>query len=303
MDVLSQIIALLRPQALLWKVVEAHGDWALRFPGDDHVVFGQVIAGACRLELPGREAMSVCHGDFLLMTAPTPWVLRSEGGADPLDFETVHAGSSASVTSVGDPDDGPVTRFIAGHFELSPANADLLGRLLPSVIHIRSTEVAATRVGRLLAVIGDEATDRRPGRSLILDRLLEVMLVEALRHETGAPGGVRGELLAGLSDPKIGPALREMHGDVRRAWTVAELAASVAMSRAAFAERFSRTVGMAPIDYLLHWRMALAKDMLRSSDAPLLQIAETIGYRSASAFSTAFRRIVGHPPARYRLDE
>lgn len=94
-----------------------------------------------------------------------------------------------------------------------------------------------------------------------------------------------------------------MHGDVRRAWTVAELAASVAMSRAAFAERFSRTVGRAPIDYLLHWRMALAKDTLPSSEAPLSEIAERVGYRSASAFSTAFSRIVGHPPARYRLDE
>lgn len=303
MDVLSQTITLLRPQALLWKVVEAHGDWALSFPGDDHVVFGQVIAGACRLELPGCDPLAACSGDFLLMTAPASWVLRGDGDADPLDFETLHAGSSASVTSVGDPNDGPVTQFIAGHFEFGPANADLLGSLLPSVIHIQSTEVAATRVGRLLASIGDEATDRRPGRSLILDRLLEVMLVEALRHETGVPGRVRGELLAGLSDPKIGPALREMHGDVRRAWTVAELAGSVGMSRAAFAERFTRIVGMAPIDYLLHWRMALAKDALRSSDAPLLQIAETIGYRSASAFSTAFHRIVGHPPARYRFDE
>ena len=100
MDVLSQIIALLQPQALLWKVVEAHGDWALRFPGDDHVVFGQVIAGACRLELSGRPPLPACSGDFLLMTAPASWVLRGDGDADPLDFEAVQAGSSATPRSI-----------------------------------------------------------------------------------------------------------------------------------------------------------------------------------------------------------
>jgi len=301
MDVLSQIIALLRPQALLWKIVEAHGDWALRFPDEDYVVFGQVISGTCLLELQCREPMALHSGDFLLMTAPASWILRNGQNGDPLDFDSVYAGPSQAVISVGATEDARVTRFIAGHFDFAPTHPDLLARHVPAVIHIRSTDVAASRVGHLLALIGDEATSERPGRSLILDRLLEVMLVESLRHESGVSRGLQGNLLAGLADPKIAPALREMHGDVRRQWTVGMLAKHAGMSRAAFAERFTRTVGMAPINYLLHWRIALAKDALRSSNLALSEIAAIVGYQSVSAFSTAFSRLVGHPPARYRL--
>lgn len=300
MDVLSQIIALLRPQALLWKIVEAHGDWALRFPDEDYVVFGQVISGACQLELQNREPMPLLSGDFLLMTAPSSWILRNDPDADPLDFESVYAGPSQAMTLVGVPEDARVTRFIAGHFDFASTHPELLARHVPAVIHIRSTDVAASRVGHLLALIGDEATSQRPGRSLILDRLLEVMLVESLRHESGVSLGLQGNLLAGLADPKVAQALREMHGDVRRQWTVGMLAKHVGMSRAAFAARFTQTVGIAPIDYLLRWRIALAKDALRSSKLTLAEIAAMIGYQSASAFSTAFSRIVGDPPARYR---
>lgn len=284
----------------MWKIVEAHGDWALRFPDEDNVVFGQVISGACQLELQNRQPIALHSGDFLLMTAPSSWILRNGRDVDPLNFDSVYAGPSQAVTLVGVPEDVPVTRFIAGHFNFAPAHPDLLARHVPGVIHIRSTDVAASRVGHLLALIGDEATSQRPGRSLILGRLVEVMLVEALRHESSVPERLQGDLLAGLADPKIAPALREMHGDVRRHWTVGTLAKQVGMSRAAFAARFTRTVGMAPIDYLLRWRIALAKDALRSSNLALAEIAAMVCYQSVSAFSTAFSRIAGYPPARYR---
>jgi len=105
-------------------------------------------------------------------------------------------------------------------------------------------------------------------------------------------------MLAGLRDPQIAPALRVLHADIRRPWTVADLAAAAGASRSVFAERFARVVGASPIDYLLHWRMALAKDGLRAGRR-LADVAFASGYNSASAFSTAFSRTVGCPPARY----
>jgi AraC-like DNA-binding protein len=106
-------------------------------------------------------------------------------------------------------------------------------------------------------------------------------------------------LVAGLGNRHVAAALRAMHGDVRRCWTVAQLASVAGISRSVFADRFSRVVGMSPMHYLLHWRMALAKDALRAGTSPLAQVAFACGYQSVSAFSTAFSRIVGCSPAKY----
>jgi transcriptional regulator GlxA family with amidase domain len=139
--------------------------------------------------------------------------------------------------------------------------------------------------------------DTRPGRELVLSRLVEVMLVEALRSTAGeaTPPG----LLRGLADPRLAPALRQLHRHPGRSWTVPELAKTAALSRSSFFERFTRTVGMPPMEYLLAWRMALAKDLLRRQDVGLEEVAERIGYGSASNFSTAFSRHVGQAPSRY----
>ena len=105
--------------------------------------------------------------------------------------------------------------------------------------------------------------------------------------------------MAGLADPALARSLREIHVDVARGWTVAELAQAAYMSRAVFAERFARTVGMPPMQYLLEWRMAIAKDLLRSERPPLAQLAGRVGYQSASAFSTAFTRLTGCSPSEF----
>jgi AraC-like DNA-binding protein len=150
----------------------------------------------------------------------------------------------------------------------------------------------------VLDLIDEESAADRPGRDLVLARLLEVMLVEAIRHDAAGVAEAGQGLVAGLRDPQIAQALRALHADIRRPWTVAALAEVAGVSRSVFAERFARVVGAPPIDYLLHWRMALAKDGLRAGRR-LAEVAFAIGYTSASAFSTAFSRTVGCPPGRY----
>lgn len=136
---------------------------------------------------------------------------------------------------------------------------------------------------------------------LILARLLEVLLIEALRSVAGtaaSPG-----LLRGLADERLAPAIRRMHENPTRPWTVAQLAKEAALSRSAFFARFKRALGVAPMEYLLAWRMALAKKLLQQKEGGIGEVAERVGYSSASAFSVAFSRHVGQPPTRYAREE
>ena len=150
---------------------------------------------------------------------------------------------------------------------------------------------------QLVRMLGDEAARAEVGRDLILERLAEILLIEALRAapaRTAAPG-----LLRGLTDPRIAAALRDLHGDIACRWTIPDLARAAGMSRSAFFERFTRLVGMQPMTYLATWRMAVAKDLLRQGGIGLEEVAARVGYGSASAFSTAFSRHSGRPPGRF----
>ena len=131
----------------------------------------------------------------------------------------------------------------------------------------------------------------------MLRRLVEVLLIEALRSTSGdgAPPG----LLRGLADARIAPAIRQMHAQLDRSWTVAQLAKTAALSRSIFFERFTQTVGVAPMEYLLSWRMEIAKDLLRHDELTVAEVAERVGYGSTSAFSVAFSKRVGQAPSEY----
>ena len=188
---------------------------------------------------------------------------------------------------------------MAGNFGFEAANRHLISTLMLPIVQVRGNEIAAGRLGALLAALGEEALAERPGRSLVLDRLLEVMLIEALRYRPADIGDGGQGLLAGLADPKIGRALRIMHADTKRPWTLVALAREVGMSRSALASRFTQIVGIPPIEYLANWRMTLAKNALASADVPMTEIAEMAGYQSVSAFSTAFKRETGLSPTLY----
>ncbi|HEX3523347.1 MAG TPA: AraC family transcriptional regulator, partial [Stellaceae bacterium] len=167
-------------------------------------------------------------------------------------------------------------------------------------VHIQASDPAAGRLKRTIDAIIEEALADRPGRDLVVDRLIEVLLVEALRFRSEGVDAIgRPGLLVGLADPLLARALRRLHGDVAHAWSVEELAREAGLSRSVFSERFVQKVGVPPMQYLIEWRMALAKAMLQRDAPPLEAVAAAIGYQSASAFSTAFRREVGSPPSHF----
>ncbi len=301
MDPLTQTVALLQPRGLLWKQMDATGDWAVRFPAADGVVFCLVGQGGCVFQTATAAPRRLSEGDFLLMTRPSEWTLGRDEGSAPSEFHEVYAGPGAQTTYLGDGRGGQATRIFGGRFGFEDANAGLLEGLLPALVIVSSSDDSAVRLRRVLDLLGDEASSDRPGRSIVVERLLELMLIEAIRHTSSPSEDDRRSLLAGLADPQIAMALAALHAEVQRSWTVEQLASVAGMSRSAFAERFSRILGLPPIDYLLRWRMALAKDALRRGRGRLAEVAFSCGYQSVSAFSTAFTRTVGCPPSQYAV--
>lgn len=276
-------------------MIAVHEPWAIKFPAVEAVVFGQMIEGTCALER-GEVRLTLQPGDFMMMACPPEWFMRSSPEVEPLGLKALFA--DPRVLQGCDPTT-PVARFLAGHFLFAEPNADHIADLLSPIVHIRAADVTAHRLGRLLSLLDDEATSDRPGRSLALDRLLEVILIESLRHRASHVKDMRPGLLAGLADPRISCALRALHMEPSRTWTVAHLAREAGMSRAAFAARFARIVGVSPIGYLSAWRISLAKAALVSGKRPLIEVAEIAGYGSVSAFSTAFSRATGLSPTTY----
>jgi AraC-like DNA-binding protein len=292
-DPLADVVALLQPSAQLSKLATGAGAWRVRREESGQPFYCVLLDGTCRLAVDGAEPMVLHAGDFVLIPAVRGFTMSSLEEAGPGDFDaetvTVHPGE----TRHGNPDGLPEVRLLVGHFAFGSPDAALLVSLLPRLAHVRDE----WRLASIVQLVTDEARAARPARETILARLLEVLLVEALRS-TATPSAPHG-LLRGLGDERLAGALRRLHADPARPWTVEELAQEAALSRSAFFNRFRRAMGVAPMEYLLAWRMALAKSLLRRGQGGVQEIAGRVGYGSASAFSTAFTRFVGLPPSRY----
>ena len=200
--------------------------------------------------------------------------------------------------------DSPVTLH-GGRFVFDTANEDLLTGMLPSLVHVAAGDTSSWRVRSLLKMNETESLQPGPGSEFIIGRLMELILVEILRSEALRVNPKHNQehtgLLAGLADPVTARALSAMHTDVAHGWTVSTLARLCGVSRSTFATRFRKIVGTGPIEYLLHWRMVLAKDELRRATRSIGEIALAIGFQSSSAFSTAFTRAVGCSPKRFAV--
>ena len=292
-DPLAEVITLLKPRAVFSKVIGGAGSWAVRYPKFGEPSFCAMLDGECILAVDGLEPALLKAGDFVLLPATPGFTLLSTAAAVPVLMDPASAQAGEGEVRHGRQDGPAETRMLGGYFAFESPDAALLVSLLPTLLHIQGVE----RLRQLVQMVREESLELRSGRELVLGRLVEILLVEALRstsaHDT-TPG-----LLRGLADARLGAAMRHMHADPAHPWTVGELAEKAALSRSAFFERFSRGVGLAPMAYLLAWRMALAKNLLRQNKFALAEIAERIGYGSASSFSTAFSRHVGIAPSAY----
>jgi AraC-like DNA-binding protein len=290
-DPLAEIVLLLQPSALFSKTVVGAGSWRITPPDNQEPFYGVILEGGCQLTVDGQEMIRVEAGDFVLL--PAARHLRVASREPPAEGEdSPHLALGNGEFRVG-AQSGPIdVRMLIGYCSFASPDADLLVPLLPQLVHIR----CAGRLAQLVTLVREESRGQLPARDVVLSRLLEVLLIEALRLTTGA---MSQGLARGLADLRISHAIRAMHERPSQSWTMADLAREAALSRSTFFERFKRTVGVAPMAYLLAWRMALAKQLLRKNESGLAEIAERVGYRSASAFSVAFTRSAGQSPAHY----
>jgi len=295
-DPLAEVVALLQPTTPYSKIVEGAGQWRVRRADLDQPFYCAMLDGACRLMVDGQAAVTLEAGDFVLIPAARGFATTSLVPPPSENVEDLPFALGPGAFRLGERDAAPDVRFVVGHCAFGSPDAALLVSLLPQLLHVRES-CGQGRLATLVQLVRDESRAQRPAREVILARLLEVLFIEALR--AGAAIGASPGLLRGLADARLAAALRSMHEAPARSWTVAELAKEAALSRSGFFERFSRAVGTAPMEYLLAWRMALAKDLLRRGAGGIAEVAARVGYSSASTFSVAFARHVGVPPARY----
>ncbi|NIZ90940.1 AraC family transcriptional regulator [Kineosporiaceae bacterium B12] len=297
-DPIAGAIGLLRPRAVVEAGLHAAGPWALRFEPFPHVRLGIVVRGGCWLAMEGHEPVRLQEGDFYLLGDPPPYVLASSLTEQPHAAAALWDDAVDGAVRIG-PRAQEDTYLCGGHFAFDDTNAAMLLDVLPPLVHVRAADPRGRLLAHLSELLVSEVDADAVGGSLVLDHLAQIMLVHMLRAHADQAGRPAG-WLAALGADGVGAALRAMHADVAHRWTLHELAGISHMSRSAFAAAFKDQVGTAPLDYLIQWRMSLARDVLRRGTRPISELASATGYESESAFSTAFRRVVGTSPRHFR---
>ncbi len=243
-----------------------------------------------------EAAVRIQTGDCFLLPKGLPFTLASDLALPPADASTVFPplrdGGVRCYNGGGD------FLSVGGLFALSGGSADVLLGMLPPIVHLRDE---ADKAGLRWCIEGmrQELRNPQPGGALVAQQLATMMLVQALRLHLaeGLKGGV-GWLFA-LADKRMALAITAIHNDPAARWTLPLLARHAGMSRTIFALKFKETVGMSPMGYLTRWRMLLAGDRLTNSGDSISVIAQSLGYESDSAFSTAFKRVMGCSPRHF----
>lgn len=284
-------------------------------PGADHVMeYHLVTRGRCWGAIVGEEPVRLEEGDIILFPHGDAHVISSAPGmrADPQVhgyFERNDAGrpfslqleDTQAVPSEAGPEDGDA-HIVCGFLgcDLRPFNP--LVATLPRLLHLKTGE-GNDWLAHSMKQAAAESGDRRAGGEVLLERLSEMMFVDAVRRYVDAmPEDGRG-WLAGMRDRFVGRALALIHEDPARQWSVEELGERVGLSRSALHERFADMVGQPPMQYLASWRMQVASALLRDTNAPVASVAQDVGYDSEAAFARAFKRMVGKPPAAWRREK
>ncbi len=297
-DPFSDILELADAQSVVSGGFTAGARWAIRFPPPRKLKFFAVVRGSCRLHLDGeKDPVRIEAGDAFMLSAPRPFLLWNGSPGRPIDSGSVFTPGSGAIARVGKGDD---FFLLGGHVELDRQSGGLVSDVLPPLIHVRAGSPRASTLQWLLDQLVRERTADLPGAGVATSQLAQLMFVQILRAHLSESESFSASWLKTLRDVRLAPALRLMHREPARDWQLEELAKAAGMSRTTFAVRFKDAAGVPPLAYLTHWRMRLAERALRKEDATIAELATTLGYASESAFSNAFKRIVGVAPKRFR---
>lgn len=297
-DPLSDILALLEARGMLTVRMVTGGAWSLAFQPFEGIKFNALARGHCWLIVQDEAPVRIDAGDCFLLMGGRPFVIASDPSLTPVPAAPIFAASAEhACTHFGSGED---VYFIGGRLDIDQADAALLLDALPSTLVMHARSDTAGIIRWLLQRLVVELEGTLPGQTMAGTSLLQLMFVEVLRAYAQSEGAQSLGWLAALGDQRIGQALQAIHGQPDGEWTLMGLAAQAGMSRSSFAQKFKDMVGVAPLEYLLNWRMRLAAKRLRTGTAPVGSIALSLGYESESGFSSAFKRVMGVPPLHYR---
>jgi AraC-like DNA-binding protein len=304
-DPLGEALHFMRMSGTFYCRSELTAPWGLYLPPEPESLWFHVVnAGRCWLEVDDAEPRHLQPGDFALVPHGEGHHLRSEAGVptprvESLDYE--YASDRYAILQYGG--GGAPTSIVCGTVRFGHPAARTLVALLPRTIVIDgagSPPPEADWMQSTLRLIAAEGQALRPGGEAVITRLSDILVIQAIRSWIARdPAGQTGWLGA-LQDPRIGRAMSLVHRDPAQAWSVASLARETAMSRSAFAARFTQLVGEPVMRYVTRWRMQVALDRLREDDVSVAELATRLGYESEAAFSRAFKRNVGISPGAAR---
>lgn len=302
-DPLGEALHFLRMSGVMYCRSEFTAPWALELPVlPDCLMFHVVTSGRCRLEVEGCDDRLLERGDLALVPHGAGHQLASEKGmaaAKLFDLPREQVSDRYEILRHGG--GGAPTTVICGAVRFEHPAAQRLVTLLPTVICIEAWSAPELDwVQSTLRWMAVEAQELRPGGETVITRLADILVIQAIRSWIASDPAARTGWLGALQDKQIGRAIALIHRDPSRSWTVASLADEVAMSRSAFAARFTELVGEPAMHYVTRWRMLVALTWLKEGDAPLGELASRLGYESEAAFSRAFKRFIGHPPGAMR---
>lgn len=296
-DPLSDVLSLLKPHTYIAGGFDLRDRWSIQFDPHTGIKCYALLSGNCWLVLEGLpQAVRLEAGDCVLLPNGRRFHLTNDLALEPTPFGELQPvewrGGIATLNGGGE------TLILGGHFAFAGAHADMLLGAMPPVAHLRE-DSDKLNLRWALERMRRELVEAQPGGVLVAQHLAHLMLVQALRlYLSGLAGQYVGWLFA-LADPQLAAAVGAMHAEPGARWTLPALANRAGMSRSSFARAFKTTVGTSPIEYLTRWRMLLAGTRLTNGNQSVSAIALSLGYESESAFSTAFKRVMGCSPRMY----
>lgn len=298
LDTVSSVLSFLDPQAPFAASLTTGGAWSFQFPRFDGLEFAAILKGSCWIAMEGVPApLQLFPGDCFLLPATRSYRLASDLDLKPIDADSVFGRAPHGKAQYGE---GDATVIVGARFTFDRNQMSILLDTLPPLVHIRARSGAASKIPLLLDQFAEELSGTEPGSALMVAHLAHMLFVRALRAYLASGETLHIGWLGALADPKMARVLNSMHSHPGRRWTLRDLTAAAGMSRSVFCLRFKQLVGLAPLDYLLHWRMQLAAKDLRLTSKTLAEIAYSLGYESESSFAHAFQRVMSSAPRQYR---
>jgi len=306
MDPLSQLFAHPRARGVFALLMTMRGPWAIQVA--DRAALTLMVVTGGRIRVRAGTAHPALHpADIALIRGPEPYrvagdpagpvVARIEPGERCVtpDGRPLHQALTHGLRHWGNDADGPDRVIVASYADAGSVGS-FVTEVLPDLAVLSAGTVDPALIGQLHREIGRDGL----GQQVVLDRLIDIVTIEAIRCWAAANPPSGAPWLAGVTDPAVAAALDAIHTRTQNAWTVGDLAKLGAVSRATLAARFHRLVGQPPLRYLARWRLALARDLLAERALTLDAIAQRVGYSSGFALSAAFTREYGQSPAAYR---